>query len=114
MPCIGHRKLSLVGKSGARLTWENGRTFPAKLWSSPKNWRVQQTTIDIPIAVFSLCCCFIVSIAVIVPLRVKGLPSNISIAVVWLGGAEGNGRKVAVHAQTRPCLVGGPDQRLDL
>ena len=41
-------------------------------------------------------------------------PSNISIAVGWLGGAEGNGRKVAVHAQTRPCLVGGPDQRLDL
>ena len=86
----------------------------AKRWSSPKNWRVQQTTIDISIAVFSLCCCFIFSIAVIVPLRVKGLPSNISIAVGWLGGAEGNGRKVAVHAQTRPCLVGGPDQRLDL
>ena len=84
------------------------------LWSSPKNWRVQQTTIDIPIAVFSLCRCFIVSIAVIVPLRVKGSPSNISIAVRGLGGAEGNGRKVAVHAQTRPCLVGGPDQRLDL
>ena len=32
VPCIGHRKLSLVGKSGARLTWENGRTFPAKRW----------------------------------------------------------------------------------
>ena len=63
---------------------------------------------------FLLCCCFIFSIAVIVPLRVKGLPSNISIAVGWLGGGEGNGRKVAVHAQTRPCLVGGPDQRLDL
>ena len=52
VPCIGHRKLSLMGKSAARLTWENGRTFPAKRWSSPKNWRVQQTTIDISIAVF--------------------------------------------------------------